>query len=194
MTTHPVTIHVEPASERARIHVLIRLVLLAALGALGCSSIYWLLFLLLPATAALLVAQKGGARYLADDAPRITRVLSWLAAIYAYLWLLTDRWPTDEAHPVELVIVPEGEPTAGSALARLVYSIPALLLLTLASIVAGLLWLVGMLTILVSRRVPDLITDYLTLVLTYRFRLVAYHLSLVQAYPSFAEPLVQHTA
>jgi hypothetical protein len=194
MTTHPVTIHVATTPERGRIHVLIRLVLLAGLGAIGCSSIYWLLYLFIPAVAALLIAQKSGARYLSDDAPRIARALSWLAAAYAYLWLLTDQWPTDEAHPVELVIAPEGEPNAGTALARLVYSIPALLLLTLASIVAGLLWLAGMLAILVSRRVPDFVTDYLTLVLAYRFRLVAYHFSLVHAYPSFAEPLVPHTA
>jgi hypothetical protein len=198
MTTHPVTLHVEATAERGRIHVLIRLVLLTGLGALGCSSIYWLLYLLLPAMAALLMAQKGGGRYLADDAPRITRVLSWLAAIYAYLWLLTDQWqwewPTAEAHPVELAVVPEGEPTAGSALARLVYSIPALVLLTLASIVAGFLWLIGMISILVSRRVPEFVTDFLTMVLAYRFRFVAYHLSLVHAYPSFAEPLVTHAA
>jgi hypothetical protein len=194
MTTHPVTLQVATPSERGRIHVLIRLVFLAGLGALGCSSLYWLLYLVLPALAALLIAQTGGARYLAEDAPRIARVLTWLAAIYAYLWLLTDEWPTAEAHPVELAIVPEGDPKPGSALARLVFSIPALLLLTLASILGALFWIVGALAILVRRHVPDFITEYLTLVLAYRFRLVAYHLSLVQAYPSFAEPLVPHAA
>jgi hypothetical protein len=194
MTTHPVNIEVEPAGERARIHVLIRLILLMGLGALGWSSLYWLLYLMLPAGAALVLAQKGSARYLADDAPRITRVLGWLAGIYAYLWLLTDRWPTNESRPVALSIVPNGTPTPASALARLVYTIPALLLLTLASIVAAILWLAGALAILVRRRLPEMISDYLTLVLTYRFRLIAYHLALVQAYPSFVPPLVPHTA
>jgi hypothetical protein len=194
MTPHPVNIDVAPAPERERIHVLIRLILIAGLSALAWSSLYWLLYVTLPAAAALLVAQKGGARYLAEDTPRITRVLGWLAGIYAYLWLLTDRWPTDESHPVELSIVPEGTPTPGSALVRLVYTIPALLLLTLASIVAAILWLVGAFSILLRRRVSETIMDYLTLVLTYRFRLIAYHLSLVHAYPSFVQPLVPHPA
>jgi len=49
MSTHPVWLEVENPRSQARIHVVTRLVLLAALAALGCSSIYWFLYLALPA-------------------------------------------------------------------------------------------------------------------------------------------------
>jgi hypothetical protein len=193
MSTHPISLRIESPPEWARVHVLIRLVLLMALGALGCSSLYWLLYLGLPALAALLIAQKGSADYIAADAPRITPVLSWLAGVYAYLWLLTDRWPTEDARPVELTIAPESQATPGAALGRLFTSIPALLLLVLASVVACFLWMVGALWVLLTRRVPAMIVDFLTLVLTYQFRLVGYHLALVDRYPSFEPPLLTRT-
>jgi hypothetical protein len=57
---HPIQLHVEPPGEMARIHVLIRLVLLMALGAVSGSPLYWGAYLALPALAALFIAQKGG--------------------------------------------------------------------------------------------------------------------------------------
>jgi hypothetical protein len=171
-----------------RIHVAVRLALLLALGAIGCSSLYWLLYLALPAFAALMISSMGGARYLTDEAAPATRALKWLASAYAYLWLLTDRFPTDEkSGAVELELTTAGAPTIGSALLRLLYSLPALLLLMVLSIVSWLLWLIGAVAILVRRRVPQFVTSFFTLVLLYQFRLVAYHLSLVDSYPSFAE-------
>jgi hypothetical protein len=169
-----------------RIHVLIRCALLLALGAIGCSSAYWLVYLVLPALAALLVAQKGSQRYFVEDAPRIIRALRWLAAAYAYLWLLTDRLPTNEAQtPVLFEVQTEGAPTAASALSRLFTSLPALLLLVVLSIAAGFLWLLGATAVVVQGRMPARISEFLTATLRYQFRLVAYHLSLVERYPSF---------
>jgi len=174
-----------------RIQVLIRLVLLLALGAIGCSSLYWFLYLALPAIAALLISQKGVERYFAEDAPGIARVLRWLAAAYAYLWLLTDAFPTSEAGaPVELEVETGGTPTVTSALLRLLYSVPAVLLLAVLSLAAAFLWLVGAVAILVRQRIPAAIADFLALTLCYQFRLIAYHLSLVERYPSFDEVCV----
>jgi hypothetical protein len=187
--SHPVHLHVEPSEPRERIHVAVRLALLLALGAVGCSSLYWLLYLALPAFAALMISSKGGARYLTEDTPPIARVLKWLAAAYAYLWLLTDRFPTDEnGGAVELELTAGGAPTIGSALLRLLYSLPALLVLMVLSIVSWLLWLIGAIAILVRGRAPSFVTSFFTLMLLYQFRLAAYHLSLVDSYPSFAEP------
>jgi hypothetical protein len=185
MTTHPVRLSVVPPASMQRIHVIIRLVLLLALGTLGGSSLYWLLYLGLPALVALRIASSGSARYFADDVPRITRALRWAAGAYAYLWLLTDAVPSSEAgSAVDLGIAPEGSPTAGSALLRLLYSVPALLLLAVLSIAAGILWIIGALAVLLARRVPRGITSFLSLTLCYQFRLFAYHLSLVERYPS----------
>jgi hypothetical protein len=171
-----------------RVHVILRLALLVALGAIGCSSVYWLLYLALPALAALRISQKSGERYLTEDGPRITNVLRWLAGAYAYLWLLTDRFPTGEpGGAVELALEPSGAPTIGSSLLRLVTSIPALLLLAVLSIAATLLWVIGAIVILLRGRQPHAIAGFFEAMLRYQFRLVAYHLSLVESYPSFAE-------
>ncbi len=193
MLSHPVHFRVVFPEQMNRIHVIIRLVLLAAIGAAGCSSLYWLLFLGLPALAALFIVQKGAPRYLEEDAPRVVRVLRWLAGAYAYLWLLTDAPPTGEASgQVELDVEPTGEPSAASALLRLLYSLPALVVLAVLSLVASLFWVAGALFIVVTRRVPIPIADFLAAVLRYQFRLIAYHLSLVDRYPSFEEADVPH--
>ena len=192
MTTHPVHFRVEPAERMQRIQVAIRLVLLIALGAIGCSSLYWFLYLALPALAALLISQHEPGHYLDEDAPRILRVLRWVAGAYAYLWLLTDTVPQGErGGPVELEIEPGGAPTTGSALLRLLYSVPAVLLLAVLSLVAALFWLVGAVFILVRQQLPAAIADYLALTLRYQFRLAAYHLSLVDSYPSLEQ---EHSA
>jgi hypothetical protein len=183
----PVSFHVEHPAQSLRLHVLIRLLLLIALGALGCSSLYWLLYLTLPALVALVITQRGGERYLSDDAPAITRVLRVLAETYAYLWLLTDVFPFSERPTgVHFEVTPSGSPTAPSALFRLITSLPALLLLALLSLVSGLLWFFGALFILVAARLPVWIADFLEMTLRYQFRLVAYHLSVVAQYPSLA--------
>lgn len=181
---HPVHLDIEHPKRTARIHVVTRIVLLAAFAVLGCSGIYWFLYLLLPALAALGILRKNGDRYLAEDAPKIVRVLRWFASAYGYLWLLTDVLPTAEGNPVDLRIQVGGHPTAVSALLRLVLSLPALVLLAVLSVVAGIVWIVGAVLILVRQRIPGAIVDFLALTLRIQFQLAAYHFSLVDAYPS----------
>lgn len=186
--SHPVQLRVLRPDRTDRLQVLVRLVLLMAVGALGWSSLYWALYLGLPALAALLILQKGPEAYAADDGPRILKVLQWLAAAYGYLWLLTDTPPSTKGGPVELRIELAGRPTAGSALARIITSVPAVLLLAILSAVASLFWVAGAICILVSERLPDAIARFLALTLRVQFRLLAYHLSLVERYPSLEAP------
>jgi hypothetical protein len=188
-SAHPVRFRVEVPPRLARIHVLIRLALLLAIATIGYSSVYWLLYLGGPALVALLVAQRGGERYRAEDAPRVVRALRWLAGAYAYLWLLTDALPTAGAGgPVELEVEPGPPPTATSALLRLVTSLPALLLAALLSLAAGLLWIVGGVFVLVAERLPPAIAGFIALALRYHAQLAAYHLSLVDRYPTLESP------
>jgi len=167
--------------------VFIRLALFAAVGSIGCSSVYWLLYLALPAWAALLISQKGGERYLRENAPGMVRVLDWVAAAYAYLWLLTDTPPHDVER--ERIATPEPmlapAPTITSAMTRLLSSLPALVVLAVASCVAAVLWLLGVLAILLLARVPAWVVDFLAAILRYQYRLLGYHLSVVDRYPSF---------
>jgi hypothetical protein len=188
MSKHPVQLRVEPSARPLRIHVLIRLVLLLAVAALGYSAVYWPLYLALPAVVAIVVMNKGGARYLREDAPRVLPVLRWLAAAYAYLWLLTDAMPSTEAGgPVDLTVdVDAGgnPPTPATALLRLIYSLPALVLVAVLTVAAGLLWLVGAAFILARERMPAAIAEFLAMTLAVQLRLCAYHLSLTDRYPS----------
>jgi hypothetical protein len=195
MAMHPVHLRIEPSANMARVHVVIRLALLLALGALGLSSLYWLLYLVLPAIAALVLSQRGAQRYLSEDGPPIVRVLRWLAGAYAYLWLLTDAFPTSEAGgAVDLEVDVGGSPTPSSALLRLLNSLPALLILVLLSLAAGIIWLIGAIVILIRKRMPAALANFLALTLRYQFRLAAFHLSLVDRYPSFEEESSQHAA
>jgi hypothetical protein len=186
MLTHPVQLRVEPTRIR-RVQLVTRLALLAALGALGCSSLYWALYIGLPALAALLVSRDGSDRYLANDAPRIVRALRWLANAYAYLWLLTDL-PTAPGAGVTFELVVGGRPTASSALLRLVTSLPAALLLALLSMLGAALWIVAAIAILFTERVPAPLAEFFAAMLRYQFRIVAYHLSLTDAYPTLSAP------
>jgi hypothetical protein len=193
MATPSVHFRVEHSPQMDRIHVVIRLTLLMALGAIGFSSFYWVAYLALPALAALRIVQKGGERYLAEDAPPIVRVLKWLAGAYAYLWLLTDALPnSNTSGPVRLEVESSGRPAATSALLRLLYSLPAIFVLTVFSLVACLLWVIGAIAILATRGMPRFIADFMTATLRYQFRLIAYHLSLVDSYPAYEEASVAH--
>jgi hypothetical protein len=184
--SHPVSVEVELGSRLSRIHVLVRVALVAAFGTIGCSSLYWLLYLALPAAATLLILQRGGERYAREVGPWVVRVLRWLAGAYAYLWLLTDALPTTKPGEgaVRLEIEPGYVPAPASALSRIISSLPALVLLAVLSVVAVVLWLVGAVVVLVKERMPPAIAGFLALTVRFQFRLAAYHLSLSDRYPS----------
>src|SRR5262249_41923525 len=151
------------------IHVLIRLALLIGVGTLGFSSIYWLLYLAVPALVTGYILQDGGDAYLAKAGPRLVPVLRWLAGGYAYLWLLTDVLPpTGAGGAVELEVETGGPPTPAGALSRLLLSVPALLLAALLSLAAAIVWLVAAVAVLISERVPPALSDFLTMALRYQ--------------------------
>lgn len=181
-----VVFRVQSPAARGRLHLLIRIVLLLALGSLGWSSIYWLLYLTIPALVALIIITNGAQRFIAESAPGIVRLLRWLAGAYAYLWMLTDV-PPGQGSPdhLTLAIVPSGEPTAVSAILRIIYSIPAAILLMLLSFAAGWVWVIGAVAILFAGQLPEFANNFIALTLRYQFRLLAYHCSLVDRYPSF---------
>ena len=192
MRGHPVHLLVERTPHPRRIHVALRLVLFVALGIVGVGRVGWMIYLALPALVALAILQRGAGRYLAEDVPRVVRALRWVAGAYAYLWLLTDVPPTTEPGPVELHIDAAATATPKTALLRLLTSLPALLLVALLSIVGAILWVIGAVCIVAAERLPSVIGDFLTLTLRTQLRLLAYHLSLVDVYPSLTEGAVVH--
>jgi Domain of unknown function (DUF4389) len=183
---YPVTFDVErPPPVFRRVHIALRLVLLLGISWIGHP--FGLLWLGLPVFAAILISQKGGDRYLAETGPKVTRVLRFLVGAIAYLALLTDRLPGGgEREPVRFDVEPSGSPTVGSALLRIVYAIPSLIVLALLGIAGAVVWVVSLVLILVNERYPESFWRFLRALVCWEARLLAYLASLVDRYPPYS--------
>lgn len=188
-------LHLEPPGTFARIHLIVRLLVLIVTGMIG-GAIGWpggLLYFGLPALAAVLISEHGRDRYLTDDAPVITRVLGWMLGFYAYLGLLTDHFPTGgERDPVRLEVTAHGMPTVGSAALRILMSLPYALVLFVLGICAGFAWIVAACYVLVRGRYPRGLFDFMASVLRYHARFLCFHASLVDGMPPLALELDAH--
>lgn len=185
---HPVQIDVISPPYFERIQLLLRIVLVIVLGWFGITA-GWLacmLFAVLPVIAAIAISSSGNERYARDIGPRIWRVLAWLMQFSAYMALLVDRFPTGDGHPVSFSIRFAERPTVGSALFRLVTSIPSGLVLIVLSFVGSILWIIAAVIVLSGSAMPDAILGYQRGVLRWQARLLAYHASLVDEYPPFS--------
>lgn len=188
MTAYPVQLDVTAPAHFARVQLLLRIVFAIVAGWMGITG-GWLacvLFAVLPVIAAIAISSYGREKYLTESGPQIWSVLRWILELSAFMLLLTDRFPTghddDTIHP-EITLT--GTPTTGSALVRLLTSIPSAFLLFFISIVSGIVWIIGAFLILVGSPMPHWITAYQLGVLRWQARLLAYHASLVEEYPPF---------
>ena len=179
----PVTFDVERPPVFQRAHVLLRVALLVVLGWIGHPL--GLLWLGVPVVAAVLVAQKGGQRYVDEDGATVTRVLGWILALLAYLALVTDRLPSRTEQPVRFHVEPSSSPTVGSALLRIVYAIPSVVVLAMLAFVGAVAWVVAAVFVLVDERYPDSLWRFLLGLVRWEARLLAYLASLVDRYPPF---------
>ena len=188
-TDYPVTFDIARPEKLERPHVFLRILVAVILsilaGAIGW--IFGLVYLVLPVVAAVLVSQKGGEKYLEEDGPRVTEWLRWIVAFYAYLGILTDRFPSEK--PEEIVrfeVQTGGTPTVGSALLRLIYSIPSALVLSILSMASAVIWIIAAVMVLVQENYPDGLYNFQRGILRWEARLLGYHASLVEQYPPFA--------
>ena len=170
-----------PVFERA--HVFLRVALLIVIGWIGHP--FGLLWLGVPVVAAILVAQKGGERYLDEDGPMLTRVFTWVLGVIAYLAMLTDGLPTRDQQPVRLEVERSGSPTVGSALLRILYSIPSLIVLAILVSVGAFVWLLAVVWVLADERYPESAWRFLCSLVRWEANLFAYLASLTDRYPPF---------
>ena len=184
---HPVQIDATSPPHFDRVQLLLRIGIAMLLGWLGFSAgwLVCLLFAALPLIAAISISSARDA-YLKEIAPPIWSVLAWLLRLSAYMLLIVDRFPTDEEHSVVAEIRYTGRPTAGSALTRLVTSIPSGFVLMLLWCVSSFLWVVAALAVLLGLSMPRSILAFQRGVLRWQARLVAYHASFVAEYPPWA--------
>ena len=188
-TSYPVTFDVARPEKFERPQVFLRILVAVILSILGGALgwIFGLVYLVLPVVAAIFVSQKGGEKYLSEDGPRVTGWLRWIVAFYAYLGILTDRFPIEK--PEEIVrfeVQTSGTPTVGSALLRLIYSIPSAFVLSILSIVSAVIWLIAAVMVLVQENCPEGLYNFQRGILRWEARLMGYHASLVEQYPPFA--------
>lgn len=186
MNDYPVVFTITRPERFDRLQILLRLVLLVIFSIVGTTlgAIAALLYLLLPVSAAVFISQKGGRSYVDHAAPRITSILRFVLGVYAYFALLTDKLPTGGSDdPVQFAVYPTGSPTVGSALGRFVTSLPAAFMLALFGIAAWFVWIVAAIMIVIDGRYPLGLFDFQCGVFRWQARLLAYHASLVDAYP-----------
>jgi hypothetical protein len=180
----PVTLDVDRPSAFQRAHVFLRVVLLVVIGWIGHP--FGLLWLGVPVVAAILVSQKGGQRYLDEDGPTVTRVLNWILGLVAYLALLTDQLPGRGEHPVRFQVERSGSPMVGSALLRILYAIPSLIVLAILTFVGAIAWVIAVVLVIVKEKYPDSLWRFFLGLVRWEACLLAYLASLVDRYPPFA--------
>ena len=185
----PASFDIDRPDKFERPQLALRIVVLIVLSLLG-GAFGWILglvYLAFPALAAIFISQKGPERFLEEDGPRMMGWLRWVLALYSYIAILTDRFPTEKPEDIiRFEVQTGGSPTVGSALLRLIYSIPSAFVLALLGIVASIIWLIAAVMILVQENYADGLYDFQRGVLRWEARLLAYHSSLVEQYPPFA--------
>jgi hypothetical protein len=189
MNKYPVFFNIERPEKFDRTQVVLRLLVLLILALLG-GVIGWalgLVYLALPVLAAILISQKGPEQYLKGSGEPTLTILNWYLALYSYLSLLTDRFPTEK--PEEVIsfrISPSGSPTVGSALLRLIWSLPSAIVLGILGIIGVIVWIIAMISVLVHESYSEGLYDFQLGIMRWHARLLGYHSSLVDEYPPFA--------
>ncbi len=188
-TDYAVTFDVTRPEKFERPQVFLRILILIIVsivtGAVGW--IFGLVYLVLPVLAAVLISNRARERFIDEEGQRLTGWLRWLVAFYAYLLFLPDRFPTER--PGEIVrfeVRAGGSPTVGSALLRLIYSIPNAFVFLLLGIVSVAVWLIAAVMVLMRESYPEGLYNFQRGVLRWEARLLGYHASLVEEYPPFA--------
>lgn len=179
----PVRFDVDHQPEFRRVQVVLRLLILIAIS--WVAHPLGLIWLGLPIVAAILVSQKGGQRYLEEDGAKVTRVVRWIVAAIAYLALLTDELPGGREGAVRFEVERSGSPTVRSALLRILYAIPSLIVLAILGMVGAVVWVVALVLVLVNETYPESFWRFLCGLVRWYARLFAYLASLVDQYPPF---------
>ena len=183
MTDYPVTFDVVARPEKfQRPQVLIAILVAIVLGV-----VMWLAYVVFPIMAAIWISQKGSEKYLDEDGPKMTGWLRSIVTYYAYVFFLIGRLPSEGVEEqVKFEVQRGGSPSVGSALLRWIYSIPSWIVLSVLGWVAGILWLVAAVQVLIQENYSEGIYNYFRGYIRWQARLLGYHVSLVEQYPPFA--------
>ena len=183
---YPVTFDVDrPTAQFDKAQIVLRILLMIIISIIA-GSISGLAYWGLPVVAAILISQRGAERYLAEAETGPTRWLRYLMGLFSYIALASDQLPFDRPDDVKLHVQPTGTPTVGSALLRIILAIPHALALAILGVVFIVIWIIAVISILVSGNYPDWAFDFIRGYLRWNARVLAYMASLVDEYPPFS--------
>jgi small-conductance mechanosensitive channel len=186
MADYPVTFNIARPEKFERSQVFLRILVLVLLsilaGAVGwIFGVFYLAVPVLPPSS----SQGDPQKYLQDT--QMPTILRWYLALYSYLAVLTDRFPTEAPETIiSFELRPGGSPTVGSALMRLIYSIPSAIVLAILGIVAAVIWVIAVISILIQENYAEGLYNFQLGIMRWNARLLGYHASLVEQYPPFA--------
>ena len=189
MATYGVTYDVVQQEKYDKTQIAIRLVILVVLAvfAYAIEWVFGLAYLIVPVVAAILISQKGAQAYFSESERGMQRWLAYLAAIYSYFYMLTDKFALDDPRTgIRFEVEPSGEPTAGNVLLRIILAIPHAIVLGLLGIVAFILAIIAAIMILANETYSQGIFDFLRGYMRWHARLYVYLAGFVQEYPPFA--------
>lgn len=188
MASYPVAFDVQRPEKFERTQVALRILIFIVLSILSIAgAVFSLLYLAVPIYAAVLISQKGPEAYLSERGGPMLNILRWYLAIYAYLALLTDRFPTEKPEEaIRFDITPGGSPTVGSALLRLIMSIPSAFVLAILGILGFIVWIIAAISVLIQENYSEGLWNFQLALNRWQARLLGYHASLVDPYPPFA--------
>lgn len=185
MTAYAATFDATQPEKFDRVQLAVRLAIMIVLGFVG--SLLGLLYIGIPVLAAVMISQKGAAKFHAEAPDNMSKWLRYLLGFYGYMGLLTDKLPgSDEPSGLRMDIRPTGTPTVGSALLRIIMVIPHLIVLWLLGIVTGILLIIAAIFVLVQESYPKGIYDFIRGYWRWYGRMMAYLASMVDEYPPFA--------
>ena len=182
------TFDVQPPKEFDKAQVILRIAIVFVLSFLQVGNIiFGGAYLVLPIVAAVLISQRGAEKYLAEAQAGPVKWLRYIMMFYSYMALATDKLSTQEPEAIVAVNVqPNGTPTVGSALLRIILGIPHAIVLAILGIVFVVVWLIAAVSILINGSYPEWAFGYIRGYLRWNARLLAYMASLVDEYPPFS--------
>jgi hypothetical protein len=199
---YPVTFNITQPVKFQRIQIALRFIIVFLLSIINTLCyIYTSLYLVIPFVASLLISQKGAEKYLQENHTNITKWLSYLIGFNAYLGLLTDKFPIDNAfNHFDLKVTPGGKPTIGDPLLRIILALPHFIALIVVAIPFVVLYPLAAIFILATENYPDFLYSYFRGYIRWQTRVYFYLTAVVEEYPPFSfadtkkeEPPIQET-
>ncbi len=185
---YPATFNVTPPGEYDKAQVVLRVVIIVVLSIFQVGGlIFGGAYLLLPVMAAILISQKGAGQYLAEAEQGPAKWLRYLMGFFSYMALASDKMPaSDPEAVVDLDVQPNGEPSIGSSLMRIILAIPHAIVLWLLGFIFAICWIVAAIAILINGTYPGWAADFIRGYLRWTARVLVYMASLVDEYPPFS--------